>query len=450
MRKNIIIFLLSFITISSIESQTFLNKFSNRSVKPVWIDYAVFTTNKPKIFRLEVYYQFFNASLNFQNVGNEFIAEYEVTLDVLGKDDKLFGAYNQVNKIKVDSYSKTNSLSDFRTNQVNFILPEGKYEIILDLFDLNTKFVQSVSEKINIKRNKSNHPSLSDIELIQAVQNATDSGSIFTKGTYDMIPSLTHQIGSDDDPRLQFYFEIYQGKKPRDSVIVEVSLKHFMRAMQYKDTVTVSFDGKDKINQYREIKMELLPPGEYELIVKLLGERRRRLSIESKDFNLIWSQKAILKHDYNSVVNQIELIATRSEIETLEKAVTYENRVEAYNEFWKKRDPTPGTSANESQREFYRRITIANQYFTHLNHPGWKTDRGRIYITYGQPDQVDDFPMVLDEVPKQVWIYYKDERYKRFEFIDQNNDGNYWLAYPYDGLIDKTESDLYEGDDKNR
>lgn len=447
MKKYFILLLILCITICSAESQTFLNKFSNKSIKPIRVDYAVFSTDKPKIFRLEVYYQFFNVSLNFQNVDNGYIAEYEITLDVLGKDDKIVGSYNQVNKIKVESYPKTKSLTDFRTNQVNFMLPEGKYEIVLNLYDLHTKYIQTVSEKLKIKRNKSNHPNLSEIELVQAVQQASNSGSIFTKGSFDLIPSLTHQYGSDDDPRLQFYFEIYQGKKHRDSVVVEISLKHYLKAMQYKDTMTVFFDEKDKINQFREIKMELLPPGDYELIVRLLGERRRKFSTKSKEFSLTWSQKAILKNDYNSVVNQIELIANRNEIENLEKAVTYDQRIEAYSEFWSKRDPTPGTTVNEAQTEFYRRITIANQYFTHLNHPGWKTDRGRIYITYGQPDQVDDFPISLETVPRQIWIYYKSERYKRFEFIDQNNDGDYWLVYPYDGLIDKTESDLYEEDD---
>jgi GWxTD domain-containing protein len=339
-------------------------------------------------------------------------------------------------------------MTDFRTNQVNFILPEGKYEVLLDLLDVNTQFKQSTSMKLKIKRNKSNHPNLSKIELIQAKQNVSDSGSIFTKGDYDLIPSLIHQYGRDDDPRLQFYFEIYQGKKSRDSVVVEVSLRHFFRANQYKDTMTVFFKGKDRINQFREIKLELIPPGEYELIVRLLGKRKRRLSIVSKDFKLTWSQKAILKHDFKGIINQIELIANKKEIKLLKKAVTHEEKIKAYNEFWKRRDPTPGTNANESQREFYRRIYIANQYFTHLNCPGWKTDRGRIYISYGQPDQLEDFPVLFETFPSQIWYYYIGERYKKFEFIDQNNDGNYWLVYPYDALIDPTESDFYLEDDK--
>jgi GWxTD domain-containing protein len=447
MKKILIFVLISLIGVTSVFSQSFLNKLSKRNAKPIWIDYAIFNTDNPKLFRLEVYYQFYNAALNFQKENGDYVAEYEVVLDVLGKDDDAVGAYNHVNKIKVNSLARTKSLTDYRTNQVNFVLPEGKYEILLDLLDLNTQFEQSTSVKLKIKKNKSNHPNLSKIELVQGAQKASEGGSIFTKGDFDLIPSLTHQYGSDDDPRLQFYFEIYQGKKPRDSVVVEVSLRHFFRANQYKDTMTVFFEGKDKINQYREIKMELLPPGEYELIVRLMGKRKRRLSIVSKDFKLTWSQKAILKHDFNGVISQIDLIANRSEIKLLKKAITYEEKIEAYNSFWERRDPTPGTTTNESQREFYRRIKIANQYFTHLNRPGWKSDRGRIYISYGQPDQLEDFPISFETIPYQIWYYYVGERYKEFRFIDQNNDGNYWLVSPYDGLIDPTESDFYHEDD---
>jgi GWxTD domain-containing protein len=57
--------------------------------------------------------------------------------------------------------------------------------------------------------------------------------------------------------------------------------------------------------------------------------------------------------------------------------------------FWLRRDPTPGTAENEFKEEHYRRIAYANEHFAAAI-PGWKTDRGRIYITYGPPDEIDD------------------------------------------------------------
>ena len=60
-------------------------------------------------------------------------------------------------------------------------------------------------------------------------------------------------------------------------------------------------------------------------------------------------------------------------------------------QFWLRRDPTPGTPENEFKEEHYRRIAYANDHFAAAI-PGWKTDRGRIYITYGPPDEKESHP----------------------------------------------------------
>ena len=59
--------------------------------------------------------------------------------------------------------------------------------------------------------------------------------------------------------------------------------------------------------------------------------------------------------------------------------------------FWLRRDPTPDTPENEFKEEHYRRIAYANEHYG-AGIPGWKTDRGHIYITLGPPDQIDDHP----------------------------------------------------------
>jgi hypothetical protein len=69
-----------------------------------------------------------------------------------------------------------------------------------------------------------------------------------------------------------------------------------------------------------------------------------------------------------------------------------------------------------------------------MTREGWQTDRGRIYISYGEPDEIDDYPYSLSSVPYQEWHYYRDGRYRKFTFVDVNLDGEYRLQYPYDGL----------------
>ena len=73
---------------------------------------------------------------------------------------------------------------------------------------------------------------------------------------------------------------------------------------------------------------------------------------------------------------------------------TDEQRDKFVADFWERRNPTPGSPENSFKTEHYRRIAYANSHFTFTDKkdkstPGWKTDRGRIYILYGTPDSID-------------------------------------------------------------
>lgn len=71
-------------------------------------------------------------------------------------------------------------------------------------------------------------------------------------------------------------------------------------------------------------------------------------------------------------------------------------------QFWQRRDPTPGTPANEFKEEHYRRIAYANERFA-SDIPGWRTDRGRVYISLGPPDEIESHP----DRQTEEWRYAK-------------------------------------------
>src|ERR1019366_10399770 len=70
---------------------------------------------------------------------------------------------------------------------------------------------------------------------------------------------------------------------------------------------------------------------------------------------------------------------------------TNEEREQFIEAFWQRRDPTPDTVENEFKEEHYRRIAYANERFA-SGVPGWRTDRGRTYIVYGPPDEIESHP----------------------------------------------------------
>ncbi len=95
-------------------------------------------------------------------------------------------------------------------------------------------------------------------------------------------------------------------------------------------------------------------------------------------------------------------------------------------QFWLRRDPTP-SAPNEFKEEHYRRIAYANQRFA-SGVPGWKTDRGRIYITYGPPDEIESYPSgAATEPPFEHWRY-RGDHIITYTFIDKNRTGDYSLV----------------------
>jgi GWxTD domain-containing protein len=84
-------------------------------------------------------------------------------------------------------------------------------------------------------------------------------------------------------------------------------------------------------------------------------------------------------------------IITDEERKTFKNLNTDEEREQFIEQFWLRRDPTPDTIENEFKEEHYRRIAYANERFA-SGIQGWRTDRGRIYITFGPPDEIDSHP----------------------------------------------------------
>jgi GWxTD domain-containing protein len=99
-----------------------------------------------------------------------------------------------------------------------------------------------------------------------------------------------------------------------------------------------------------------------------------------------------LETPYRKWLNEdVAYIITDEERAAFKRLQTDEEREQFIEQFWLRRDPTPDTVENEFKEEHYRRIAYSNEHYA-SGIPGWKTDRGRIYITYGPPDEIDSHP----------------------------------------------------------
>ncbi len=118
-----------------------------------------------------------------------------------------------------------------------------------------------------------------------------------------------------------------------------------------------------------------------------------------------------------------------------ERLTTKDEREHFIEQFWLRRDPTPGTPKNEFKEEHYRRIAYADGRFTSRSGtPGWKTDRGRIYIQYGPPDEIESHPTGGSHGRNFPWEAWRYRSLKDIgtdviiEFVDKNNTGDYRMT----------------------
>lgn len=135
--------------------------------------------------------------------------------------------------------------------------------------------------------------------------------------------------------------------------------------------------------------------------------------------------KVVLDPESKAFYEQARLIMTGEEQKIFNHLPDPEARKEFIRDFWDKRDPDPDTEANEFRDEFYRRIDYANKHFKE-GRPGWKTDRGRIYIYMGPPDKFEEFFSHGDEEVRGSiiwWVYYNYEL--GIEFADESGTGEY-------------------------
>ena len=103
--------------------------------------------------------------------------------------------------------------------------------------------------------------------------------------------------------------------------------------------------------------------------------------------------KPELKKAYKDWLDKdVTYIITDEERKAFKKLATDDERERFIEEFWRRRDPDPDTDENEFKEEYYERIAYANEHFS-SGIPGWKTDRGRIWIMYGKPDGRETHPM---------------------------------------------------------
>jgi GWxTD domain-containing protein len=328
-------------------------------------------------------------------------------------------------------------------NKIIYQLELGSYSIAVYGFNsLIRSRCDSSIFVVNIEK-KPNTTALSDIELSANISESSDRKDPFYKNSYRVIPNPSLVFGSIESPTIFSYAELYNLKKGLVYLIkVQVVdskdriLKHRTRARQFSVTdavdittlnITSLSSGKYK---YRYIISDTLGNGvaQTEKVIYIYNPQVQQTSVASTSAKSA-EFSGMTDDELKDEIKKIQYIATSENIKMFSKLTEVEARRNFLSKFWANVESGNRNINDLTRAKYLQRIILANERFRVMGKEGWKTDRGRVYILYAEPDEIQRFPSSGDSKPYEIWNYYSIESGVQFIFVDRSGFGNYMLVH---------------------
>lgn len=347
--------------------------------------------------------------LQFTREGEDFIARYEVAVNLADKDKERIAGSIWSDTLRLNSYKETRKNSNTITSVKSFVVPASELTINVRVTDLYTKKSSILSDGVDQSKMYAGELALGNI-IIMNNENPGESKLLMNESFYEIIDTLRFKV------RLLGDYAPYKVK-------YELKVKD-----ETKVNEVVELDHTGPIDSLLSFVVPLVDMNYSNYSLFFIAEDSRenrvmtkanfRVRLRGVNFEIANMDEAIKQLIYITNDRLIREMITGSE----------QDKTEKFKQFWSSLDPTPGTVENELMEEYYRRVAFSIEAFTVVQ-DGWKTDRGMIYILFGPPDEIQRGPFELDSKPYQVWEYYHIG--KQFVFRDQTGFGDFRLDHNY-------------------
>lgn len=322
-------------------------------------------------------------------------------------------------------------------------LTPGKYKLELTITDLLNEKANPVSALQDIEvEDLSTKAGLSDLELAEAMYQV-DSLSVFTKAGYDIIPRISNYYSSET-MNLPVYFEIYHPKNV-DNSSQTVGLKQSIRDMKTKvELEAYTRFSKHEVGEIqpiiRVVDISKLETGEYTLEYTLIDKNNVELAtstyyfdrfndhetqIETADIVLNPSFQASVSTDSLAYyVESLIPISRPAEVKNIIKLLKTkdESLYRKYLQSYWVSSVGGGELAFEGWMKYKRQIQIVQRLFGNNFMEGFETDRGRVYLQYGPPNNIITRENSPTEYPYEIWRYDKIKNFSNKRFVFYNPD----------------------------
>ncbi|MCB1046386.1 MAG: GWxTD domain-containing protein [Calditrichaeota bacterium] len=337
-------------------------------------------------------------------------ALYEISLEIFQDERPVVSRYGRWHA-GAEAYRETNRRDDLRWHRFEMDLEPGEYHWWVEFQDLNTRRSRRLEGNFTVD-------SPPDGWNLSRLWRSVQADST-TASPLDLEP-----IGPDELDEEHNQFSVYyQVLTDRDRTLTLDSRVEDRRGKaRHEKSVQRSYGSGVSHNQFR-IPLDKLGAGEYRLVLSL-SDSTHTLT-RSVDFNVRWRNVPQTVDDLESAIAQLRYIAPRKELKLIQNARPPHNQT-LFDRFWQRYDPDPESEENELKREYYERVGISNNSFSWARFPGWKSDRGRVYILYGEPSVRERFESTFDQPALERWVYHESDR--SFVFVDEYGFGEFRLV----------------------
>lgn len=363
--------------------------------------------------QVDLHWGVVNDLFQFVKTDNEFVAGFDLNIELFDDGDNFIDSRFISREIKVDSYKHTNSNTISYQGKFTFSTRPGNYQIRIELIDQDTKKSLVRKQEVVFGDFTQKRLALSDIYFVQKLE---DSLSIWQNQ-----PNLAANFSDSSEVWLAFY-EIYP-PEGGDTVSIITRIEDVHEHEVFADTQIVKIAGPVSLQKI-DIHSLVKQPGRFNLTV--MARSGKRLVTEKQHFSLTQTSDDPYISSIDDIIEPLKVIGKPDELKKIEEVPETEKR-RLIKKFWEKRDPTPETESNEIKEEFYRRVEFCYKNFTvHFSDkPGWKTDRGRVFLRFGEPSLVQKYVSEINRPATEIWYY--DLLHRRFMFVDKDGKGDFEL-----------------------
>ena len=361
-----------------------------------------------------------NTALRFQRDPAGFIGEYNVTLSFSTPDSELVARVSRREIVRVPSFQETGRTDESIVFQHLSTLAPGTYVVGIEAGDANSSRGFRTADTLAVP-----DYSTPGLAITQPIVIYEGDGRAERSAAPELIlnPRHTSAYGGE---AMRVYVEAYNAAQP---LPVSVRINDEFGAEVWSARTTIAQGDSVLRRALIDLPSASLPLGK--LFVEIEAADAR---VATADLPIIISiSDQWLIASFEDVLQFLQYIATRAELDSLSMGTPVERR-DRWDAFWRKRDPVPATPVNEYRDEFFQRVRAAAEQFSEAGGlPGWRTDRGEVYIVLGPPSFVQERYLGRTEFVGRPnaweWLYVNAPGGRLvLLFLDQNGFGHYELT----------------------